>query len=179
MTVEEVINEFDKIHMRCDVVEEEEQVLTRFLGVFKPKIADIIKAMSKDTTSRFTPPTRTATPTAPKATTPTTSTAGNTRERVNNAPHCYNYSGLGHYARDCLNSKTLAFVPNDAYMIYDTDAAPEVDELGDELVYPDRGEALFIQRALNVVVSNLLMIIRGFVTTFLEPSVLPRGKFII
>ncbi|GKB43963.1 reverse transcriptase domain-containing protein, partial [Tanacetum coccineum] len=97
MTVEEVIIEFDKLHMRCDVVEEEEQVLTRFLGVLKPKIADIvslqsywtytdvcrlaldvekyIKAMSKGTTSRFTPPTRTATPTAPKATTPTTSAA--------------------------------------------------------------------------------------------------------
>ncbi|GJW83791.1 hypothetical protein Tco_0156936 [Tanacetum coccineum] len=48
MTVEEVINEFDKLHMRCDVVEEEEQ----------------IKAKSKGSTSRFTPPTRTAPPTA-------------------------------------------------------------------------------------------------------------------
>nr|GEX42911.1 reverse transcriptase [Tanacetum cinerariifolium] len=57
MTVEEVINEFNKLRMRCDVVEEEEQ----------------IKAKSKGTTSRFTPPTKTAPPTAPKATTPTTS----------------------------------------------------------------------------------------------------------
>ncbi|GKA31474.1 reverse transcriptase domain-containing protein [Tanacetum coccineum] len=42
MTVEEVINEFDKLRMRCDVVEEEEQVVARFLGVLKPEIADIV-----------------------------------------------------------------------------------------------------------------------------------------
>nr|GEW49003.1 putative reverse transcriptase domain-containing protein [Tanacetum cinerariifolium] len=38
--------------------------------------------------------------------------------------------------------------------IYDTDAEPEVDELCDELVYPDHGEALVIQRVLNMVVSK-------------------------
>ncbi|GJY43102.1 reverse transcriptase domain-containing protein [Tanacetum coccineum] len=136
MTVEEVINEFDKLRMRCDVVEEEEQVVARFLGVLKPEIADIvslqpywtytdvcrlalkvekhIKAKSKGSTSRFTPPTRTAPPTAPKATTPTTSTVD---------------------------------------PIYDTEAEPKLDEV-DELVYPDRGEALVIQRVLNVAVSK-------------------------
>ncbi|GKD00109.1 gypsy type transposase, partial [Tanacetum coccineum] len=80
----------------------------------------------------FTPPTRTAPPTAPKkapkATTPTTSAVGSTRERVDNTPRCYKCSGLGHYARDCLNLKTLAFVPDDAGLIYDTDAEPELDE---------------------------------------------------
>ncbi|GKA44713.1 reverse transcriptase domain-containing protein [Tanacetum coccineum] len=184
MTMEEVINDFDKLRMRCDVVEEEEQVVAWFLGVLKPEIVDIvslqpywtytdvcrlalkvekqIKAKSKGSTShfnsRFTLPTRTAPPTtpktAPKATTPTTSAAGNTRERVDNAPHCYKCSGLGHYARDCSNLKTLAFVPDDVGSIYDTDAEPELDEPGDELVYPDRGEALVIQRVLNVAVSK-------------------------
>ncbi|GJS07713.1 hypothetical protein Tco_0364509 [Tanacetum coccineum] len=78
MTVKEVINEFDKLRMRCDVVKEEEQVVTRFLGVLKSEIADI----------------------------------DNTRERVDNAPRCYKCSGLRHYAHDCLNLKTLAFVPD-------------------------------------------------------------------
>ncbi|GJU62755.1 reverse transcriptase domain-containing protein [Tanacetum coccineum] len=188
MTVEKVINEFDKLRIRCDVVEEEEQVEKQ------------IKAKSKGSTSRFTsrltPPTRTAPPTtpktAPKATTPTTSATGNTRERVDNAPRSYKCGDLGHYARDCPNLKTLAFVwgrgmnsdmfvgvhgrgerdgcwqekgkkyvlfknipvPDDADPIYDTDAEPEVDEPGDELVYPDRVEALVIQRVLNVSVSK-------------------------
>ncbi|GJS54905.1 reverse transcriptase domain-containing protein [Tanacetum coccineum] len=142
ITVEEVINEFDKLHMRCDVVDEEEQVEKQ------------IKAKSKGTTSRLTPPTRTAPPTAPKAMTPTTSAAGNTRESVNNAPRYYKCSGIGHYAHDYLNLKTSAFVPNDANPIYDTEAEPELDEPGDELVYPDHGEALVIQRVLNVAVSK-------------------------
>ncbi|GKA30183.1 RNA-directed DNA polymerase [Tanacetum coccineum] len=154
--VEEVINEFDKLRMRYDVVKEEEQVVARFLGVLKPEIADIVK--SKGSTSRFTPPTKIVPPTAPKttpkATTPTTSAAGNTRERVDNASHCYKCSRLGHYARDCSNLKTLTFVPNDACPIYDTDAEPKLDEPGDELVYPDHGEALVIQRVLNMAVSK-------------------------
>ncbi|GKC36418.1 reverse transcriptase domain-containing protein, partial [Tanacetum coccineum] len=184
MTVEEVINEFDKLFMRCDVVEEEEQVIVRFLGVLTSEIADIvslqpywtytdvchlalkvekqIKAKSKGSTShftsRFTSPTRTAPPTAPKTapktTTPTTSAACNTKERVDNAPRCYKCGGLRHYARDCPNLKTQAFVPDDACPIYDTDVVPELDEPSDELAYPDRREALVIQRVLNVAVSK-------------------------
>ncbi|GKE94609.1 reverse transcriptase domain-containing protein [Tanacetum coccineum] len=42
MTVEEVINEFDKLRMRCDVAEEEEHVVARFLRVLKPEITDIV-----------------------------------------------------------------------------------------------------------------------------------------
>ncbi|GKD48756.1 hypothetical protein Tco_1277732 [Tanacetum coccineum] len=170
----QVINEFDKLLMRCDVVEEEEQVVARFLEVLKPEIAYIvslqpywtytdvcrlalkvkkqIKAKTKGNTSHFTPPTRTDPPTAPKATTPTSSAACNTRERANNAPRCYKCSGV--YARDCPNLKTLAFVPDDTDPIYDTDAAPKLDELGNEFVYPDRGEAFVIQRVLNVAISK-------------------------
>nr|GEZ12561.1 reverse transcriptase domain-containing protein [Tanacetum cinerariifolium] len=183
----EVINEFDKLRMRCDVVEEEEeeeQVVARFLRVLKPEIADIIslqpywtytgvcrvalkvekwiKGKSKGSTSPFTPATRTTPPTIPKATTITTLDAGNTREHVNNAPHCYKCSRLGHYAHDCLNLKTLAFVPDDADLIYNTDAEHDLDEPGDELVYHDRGEALVIQRLLNVAVLKSVHDNRGF-----------------
>ncbi|GJX98028.1 hypothetical protein Tco_0355047 [Tanacetum coccineum] len=142
MTVEEVISEFDKLRMRCDVVEEEEHVVVRFLGVFNPEIADIEK--SKGSTSRFTPPTRTAPHTAPKTTTPTTSTASNTREHIGNAPRCYKCGGLRYYACDCPNLKILAFVLGDAGPIYDTDAEPKLDEPSDELTYLDRREALVI-----------------------------------
>nr|GFB47675.1 reverse transcriptase domain-containing protein [Tanacetum cinerariifolium] len=97
--VEEIINEFDKLRMRCDVVKEEEQVEKH------------IKAKSKGSTSRFTPPTRTAPSTAHKTTPKTTTSTASAAE-------------------------------------------PESDEPSDELVYLDRGEALVIQRVLNVDVSK-------------------------
>ncbi|GJS77105.1 reverse transcriptase domain-containing protein [Tanacetum coccineum] len=136
MTVEEVINKFNKLCMRCDVVEEE-RLSHGFWESLSLKLLIL-----------------TAPPTAPKATTTITSAAGNTREHVNNAPRCYKCSGLGHYARDCPNLKTLAFIPDDVDPIYNTKAEPELDEPGDELVYPDREEVLVIQRVLNVAVSK-------------------------
>ncbi|GJY44978.1 putative CCCH-type zinc finger family protein [Tanacetum coccineum] len=159
MTVEEVINEFDKLRMRCDVVEEEEQVVARFLEslslrllilhrVRVPLVVSLVVSPHlpeplplQHLKHHLKPP-------------PTTSAASNTRERVDNAPRCYKCSGLGHYALDCPNLKTLAFVRDVACPIYDTDAKPELDEPSDELVYPDRGEALVIQRVLNVAISK-------------------------
>ncbi|GKC87358.1 putative reverse transcriptase domain-containing protein [Tanacetum coccineum] len=174
ITVEEVINEFDKLRMTCDVVEEEEQVVAWFLGVLKPEIVDI--GSNSRFTNHYTPPTRTAPPTAPKATTSTTSAAGNTREHVDNAPHCYKCCGLGHYARDCPNPKIRAFVTDDADPIYDTNAEPEVDEPGDELVYPDRGEALVIQRVLNVAVSKSVDVISWFRNNIFRTKCTSKGK---
>ncbi|GJS95133.1 RNA-directed DNA polymerase [Tanacetum coccineum] len=76
---------------------------------------------------------------------------------MTNAPRCYKclVAFLGIMHRDCSKSEkhwpgTLTeFCP-----IYDTDAEHEVDEPDDELVYPDHGEALVIQRVLNVAVSK-------------------------
>ncbi|GKB51965.1 putative CCCH-type zinc finger family protein [Tanacetum coccineum] len=132
MTVEEVINEFDKLRMRYDVVEEEEQAVARFLGVLKPVIADIVSLQPYWT---YTDVCRLAL-------------------KVEKQIKAKSKVGLGHYERDCPNMKTLAFVPDDADPIYHTDATPKLDEPGDELVYPDRGEALVIQRVLNVAVSK-------------------------
>nr|GEV31954.1 reverse transcriptase domain-containing protein [Tanacetum cinerariifolium] len=41
-SVEDFIAEFDRLRMRCDVDEEEEQVITWFLGALQPYIADVV-----------------------------------------------------------------------------------------------------------------------------------------
>ncbi|CAM8925962.1 unnamed protein product [Rhodiola kirilowii] len=42
LTVEQYTNEFDMMRMRCDVVEEDEQIVTRYLAGLKPEISDVV-----------------------------------------------------------------------------------------------------------------------------------------
>ena len=42
MSVEQYTNEFDMLRMRCDVVEEDEQIVARYLARLKPKISDVM-----------------------------------------------------------------------------------------------------------------------------------------
>ncbi|GKE90489.1 hypothetical protein Tco_1567964, partial [Tanacetum coccineum] len=41
-TVEELINEFDRLRMRFDANEKEKHVVARFLGVLHPEITDVV-----------------------------------------------------------------------------------------------------------------------------------------
>ncbi|GKC94625.1 putative CCCH-type zinc finger family protein, partial [Tanacetum coccineum] len=41
--VEEFTSEFDRLRLRCDVVEEEEETIARYLAALKPKITDVVQ----------------------------------------------------------------------------------------------------------------------------------------
>ncbi|GKG02793.1 hypothetical protein Tco_0310429, partial [Tanacetum coccineum] len=116
LTVEELINEFDRPRMHCDAAEEEEQVIARFLGYLQPEISDVVslqhymtysdvcrlalkikkqqnKSKGKAIVNRFTPTTKS---------TPSTTTKGKLEVKSNTtsgnvqAPHCFKCQGLGH-----------------------------------------------------------------------------------
>ena len=42
MLVEEFTSEFDRLRLRCDVIEEEEETIARYLAALKPEIADVV-----------------------------------------------------------------------------------------------------------------------------------------
>ncbi|PWA58333.1 reverse transcriptase domain-containing protein [Artemisia annua] len=116
LSVEETINEFDKLRMRCDANEEEEQVVARFLRVLKSEIADVVslqpyltysdvcrlalkvekqqsKGKGKSSFSRFTPIAKT-TPITVKGTTPSSSApTNNSGGNKIQAPRCYKCQG--------------------------------------------------------------------------------------
>ncbi|GKC46691.1 reverse transcriptase domain-containing protein [Tanacetum coccineum] len=132
--------------MRCGAKEKEKQVAARYLGVLHPDIPDVVglqpyltytdmchlslkaekqqKNKGKTSTSRWTPASKT---------TPTL---------------------VSHYSRECLNQKTVSFVEEESEVMYDTNGK-DVDESSKfELLDPDQGESLVIQRVLSVATSK-------------------------
>ncbi|PWA79605.1 reverse transcriptase domain-containing protein [Artemisia annua] len=176
LTVEELINEFDRLRMRCDANEEDEQVVARFLGCLRPEISDVVnlqqyltysdvcrlalkvekqqnKIKGKTSVGRFTPVSKSTPTIAAKGKIEPATSSSVTGNHIR-APRCFKCQGLGHYARDCPNQKIVTIVDEEIEPVYDTDG--EGDELinNEEVVYADHGEALVIQRVLNVAASQ-------------------------
>ncbi|GJZ70531.1 gag-pol polyprotein [Tanacetum coccineum] len=47
MLVEEYTSEFDRLRLRCDVVEEEEETIARYLAAVKPEITDVVDQLQQ------------------------------------------------------------------------------------------------------------------------------------
>ncbi|XP_071714018.1 uncharacterized protein [Rutidosis leptorrhynchoides] len=175
LSVEEVIQEFEQLRMRCDAKEEDEQVIARFLGVLNPEIADVVSLQQywtfadvcklairvekqqrkgKTKLSFFRNPTY-----VPSKPTPVID-KGKGEQRVPQAPgnssrvpKCFKCQGMGHMMRDCPNQRTVR-VWDDEEPIYDTKEEPEVDQEESEVLYVDQGEALVVRRALAAMLDN-------------------------
>nr|GEY48207.1 reverse transcriptase domain-containing protein [Tanacetum cinerariifolium] len=163
-SVEDFIVEFDRLRMRCDVDEEEEQIIARFLGPLQPHIAGVVhlqqyltyedvcrlalkvekqqKNRVRTTNSRVTNPSRL--PPVANSTRPSSS---------QQADVGIGTTGLGHVARECPN-KQLVTIVGDTTLVYDTENDEDVVQDINELVYADQGEALVTQRVLNVAVAE-------------------------
>ncbi|XP_076918971.1 uncharacterized protein LOC143579600 [Bidens hawaiensis] len=155
--VQEIIAEFEHLRMRCGIEEDEEQTIAHFLGVLR-----LALQVEKQLLAKHRPNTRTTTTARPPTSTSfqprggpikpdplpspgpqTGSSSGTFRDR------CYKCQGIGHLKRDCPNKHVLAFVDEPAPK-YDT----EDDDEETEILYPDRGEALVVQRILNTSVAD-------------------------
>lgn len=67
---------------------------------------------------------------------------------------CFKCQGIGHSTRDCPNQQLVTLTEDsqpvyDIEPLYDTDQE-EKEETVDEIIYPDKGEALVVQRALSI-----------------------------
>ncbi|GJT63323.1 putative nucleotidyltransferase, ribonuclease H [Tanacetum coccineum] len=129
LSVTALITEFERMRLRCGADEDEEQLITHFLGILRPDIADTVSLMQYYSFSDVcrTGPVKTDTPTAP------------TTVSDNSAPlHCFK----------CPNKQIVAFV-NDTEPQFDTEGEEET-----EILYPDKGEALVARRLLNTLVAD-------------------------
>ncbi|KAJ0550590.1 putative nucleotidyltransferase, Ribonuclease H [Helianthus annuus] len=180
LSVEEFIMEFEKLRMRCGIDEEEEQVIARFLGGLRADISDIVQLqpywsfddvcrlahrVEKQQNSRAKPtPTKPITTNRTSNITPTANRPGLIKAdgppptaptppppTVPSVMRCYKCQGIGHLRRECPNRQIVALT-DETVPVYDTDN--ETTEEPTEMLYPDRGEALIIQRALSATVDK-------------------------
>ncbi|XP_071688487.1 uncharacterized protein [Rutidosis leptorrhynchoides] len=177
LSVEELIREFDKLRIRCDSNEEEEQLIARFLGALNPEISNVvtlqpfwsfndvcklalkvekqlIRGKTRAPFSRFPPVNKAGPVTLDKGKREQPSSSAGPNNNGNNirAPRCFKCNGMGHYSRDCPNQRTFTTQDDHDEPKYDTEEDEGDTKLDqEELVYPDQGEALVVHRALNAI----------------------------
>ncbi|XP_071726871.1 uncharacterized protein [Rutidosis leptorrhynchoides] len=173
MSVDEFIQEFDRVRLRCDVQEEEEQIVARFLGSLNSNIGDVVslqpywsyndvcqlaRKVEKQqkgkgklpyirSNNSSVPKTGTATPDKTKAEPKATPAGSGSNNRV---PKCFNCQNFGHYSRDCPDRRPANYCDDFNEPIYDTEDEQENPQYDSaEVLYPDQGEALVVRRALK------------------------------
>ncbi|XP_071688154.1 uncharacterized protein [Rutidosis leptorrhynchoides] len=143
LSVEELIHEFDKLRMRCDVNEKEEQIIAQFLGTLKPEIADVVSLqpylMYEDVCRLALKVEKQQS----KGKSKVTFGHGNINPKPNpvvidkgkgeqfikvstqggniRAPRCFKCQGLGHYARECPNQRIVTLWDDSSAPVYDTE----------------------------------------------------------
>ncbi|GKB52384.1 reverse transcriptase domain-containing protein [Tanacetum coccineum] len=127
--VEDLINEFDRLHMRCDAKEEEEQVAARYLGVLRPDIADVVSLQPYLTYTDMC------------------HLALKVEKQQKN-------KGKTSTSRWTPASKTTPTLTKESEVMYDTNGNDVDESLEFELLHPDQGESLVIQQVLSVATSK-------------------------
>lgn len=141
-------------------------MVARFLGVLRSEIADVVslqpyltssdvcrlalkvekqqrKGKGKPSFSRFTPTAKPIPTTVVKeVVAPKPNMQSNTSASANNfrAPIlCYKCLDFGHYLRGCPNQKTVSFIEEETYPVYDSDGEGNKQDDNEEVLYPDQG----------------------------------------
>nr|GEY06676.1 hypothetical protein [Tanacetum cinerariifolium] len=196
LTVEEFIDEFERVRMRCGVEENEEQTIARFLGSLRTDISDFVylqqyysfhdvcrlalkveKQLSakQKTTTHFGSSSRTPQSAigpvwvGPIKADPLALT-GVSPTPTTSLLRCFKCQGISHLKRDCLNKQVLTLI-DEADPLYDTE-----DEVETEVVYPDRGEILVTRRLLNIAVLDQDNDTTWFQTNIFRTQCTTKGK---
>lgn len=178
LSVEEYTREFEKLMMKCDIHEREEQTIARYLGGLNTDIAhpvqlqqywsldDVIrlamrvekqvpKRSAYRTFSSTENPSYTRKTLADQPSTSSKPPLTTTKENPPKASKCFKCQGFGHIASNCPTRRTITIVKGEAYeMSEEEETAREIEEeiepvYDEEYVPADHGESLIIRRSLH------------------------------
>ena len=167
--MEEFLITFEQLRMRCGIEEDEEQLIGHFLGALRSDIADVVMLQqywSFSDVCRLAQRAEKILAAKPKPTPRFSSyrapAAASSQSRVDtlkaepptppvipsgsgsSALRCFKCQGVRHLKRDCPNKQVVALV-DDVVPTYDTEAEDDKDAPS-EIMYPDRGEATWLQK---------------------------------
>ena len=159
LSVEEYTREFEKLMMKCDIQEKEEQTIARYLGGLNTDIAhpvqlqqywtldDVIrlairiekqllkKSQFQPSSSRnpfYTRKTQTTQPNPTNKTQAKTTTTNNTRPsfQSKSVVKCFKCQGFGHIASECPNRRAMTIIEGEVHGASEEDEGPVFDEEG-------------------------------------------------
>ncbi|GKC75614.1 putative reverse transcriptase domain-containing protein [Tanacetum coccineum] len=173
-SVEDFTGEFDRLRMRCDVDEEEEQTVARYLACLWSKISDVVhlqqfwsyndvcrlalkvesqlkkKTSNSQFNRRFTGTENGKRVVGPNpvrnSSTGVTPNPSSSRGGMTNSKRCYKCQGLGHFAADCPNRQIVTLLEEDLGPVFDDNREVVEENHSDheEITYADYGEMLVL-----------------------------------
>nr|GEX46065.1 hypothetical protein [Tanacetum cinerariifolium] len=146
MLVEEFTNEFDRLRLCCDMVEEEEETIDHYLVGLKSKITDVVCLQQYCSYNDVCQLARKV----------ESQQKRKINRRISTSKGGYKCQGLGHFANDCPNKKMVTFVEEDNGPVFDEydDDHEKMTSDQEEITYADTSEVLVIKRIMSTVVKE-------------------------
>jgi len=182
MSVEEYTRDFEKLMMKCDIQEKEEQTIARYLGGLNTDIAHLVqlqqywsldevirlairveKQLPKKTSYQPFSSTRNYSHhNKPPSQEPSSSSKlpqKTTKENISKTPICFKCQGFVHIASDCPNRKTITIIKGEIH------EASEEEDIHEALKQEEMGEPIYDKESVLADCGESLVVRRSLHTT--------------
>jgi len=187
MSVEEYTRDFEKLMMKCDIQEKEEQMIARYLGGLNTNIVHLVqlqqywsldevlrlairveKQLPKKSLYQHLSSTRSyAHCNKPSTQEPSSLTKPPQKiieENSSKTPRCFKCQGFGHIASDCPNPKTMTIIKGEIHEA----SEEEEEDIHEALEEDEMGEPIYDEEPVLADCGESLVVRRSLHTTIVK-----------